>query len=382
MGIKPIRQLKKDLSTGVAVLIVVILSIYQGLAQVIFEVSSENEHSVRLEFSDNALIKALETGEIKPDKVLRIYVGVKEISEIGSMPAVLGEYKIVPGQIEFKPLVSFSETLPYLAVFGDSIEFKFSISRTSSRPRTTLLEIYPTTDTLPANLLKIYLKFSGPMREGKVYKRVHIYRRDHGLVKDPFVPLQPELWDDSGHMITLWLDPGRVKRALGSRETYGPILEEGLEYTLVVDSLWKDSKGLVLQTCYSKPLYIGPADRNKPQTSKWHLMLPVALTKEPLIIVFGSPMDLSTALHTLSVQTQNGEILNGSVELTDNETLWKFTPINHWNKGKYRVLIYSKLEDLAGNNLNRVFDRDLTIEPMTPSEQEFHWVDFEVAGKK
>jgi len=34
--------------------------------------------------------------------------------------------------------------------------------------------------------------------------------------------------------------------------------------------------------------------------------------------------------------------------------------INNWNKGNYKLLIEAKLEDLAGNNLNRLFDTDIT----------------------
>jgi len=40
------------------------------------------------------------------------------------------------------------------------------------------------------------------------------------------------------------------------------------------------------------------------------------------------------------------------------------------------------LEDLAGNNLNKVFDRDLANESMTPSEQEFYWIEIEVSDGK
>ncbi|MGI9552880.1 MAG: Ig-like domain-containing protein, partial [Aurantibacter sp.] len=97
---------------------------------------------------------------------------------------------------------------------------------------------------------------------------------------------------------------------------------------------------------------------------------------------FGEPMDFATCRSAISVWTPKGETVAGITEIVENEKVWKFLPEKPWISGTYRVRIYSKLEDLAGNNLNRVFDRDLASEPMTPSEQEFYWLHFEVSNGK
>jgi len=382
MRLELTSKLRKTIATGILMLLVLILSTYQALAQVTFEVSQENKHSVLSKFSNGALVKALKIGKVNPGDIFKIYVGAEEKEEIGDRSAILGTYRTIPGQIIFEPLVPFSEALPYLAVFGDSVEYQFQLTPPPNRPPTRLLEVYPTTDTVPANLLKIYLQFSEPMREGEVYDRVRIYGQNGDLIKNPFVPLHPELWDTSGRMVTLWLDPGRVKRALSSRETYGPIIEEGRSYRLMVDTLWKDAHGHTLETGFTKPFHVIPADRTKPETRIWQLTVPLSLTQNPLIIAFGEPMDFATTQHAFSVWSAKGEPLAGLTEVTGNEKIWKFVPKKHWISGIYRLKVYSKLEDLAGNNLNKVFDRDLANESMTPSVQEFYWIEFEVSDGK
>ena len=211
----------------------------QVFAQITFEVSTENKHYILAKFSDDVLTKELDAGKVKPVDILKLYAGFQGQEEIGDKSAMLGTYGTTPGQIKFQPLVPFREALPYLAIFGDSVEYQFQLTPPANRPPTKLLAIYPTTDTVPANLLKIYLQFSRPMREGEIYDRVMIYDHHGNPVANPFVPLHPELWDSAGHMVTLWLDPGRVKRALGSREIHGPVIQEGRHYQLKVDSLWK-----------------------------------------------------------------------------------------------------------------------------------------------
>ena len=92
-------------------------------------------------------------------------------------------------------------------------------------------------------------------------------------------------------------------------------------------------------------------------------------------------MDFATAKHAFSVWSVKGE-LDGSIEVVGNEKLLKFVADKPWVSGNYRVRIYSKLEDLAGNNLNKLFDRDLALETKSPSEQEFYWMEFEVIDGK
>lgn len=50
--------------------------------------------------------------------------------------------------------------------------------------------------------------------------------------------------------------------------------------------------------------------------------------------------------------------MRGSGRLGRDDAGWQFEPAEAWAPGGYRLLIGPELEDLAGNNLRGVFDRD------------------------
>ena len=349
---------------------------HYAYAQVSFQVSEENGGAVVSSFTDKQLTLALEQETVTPQEILKVFVNPD--TAIEDQVSILGMYQVEAGRIAFRPVVPFSKSLSYLAVFGDSIIYPFQFEMPADLQTTSLLDIYPTKDTVPANLLKIYLHFSAPMREGEVYQRTHLYDQHGNQVKDPFVPLQPELWDSTGQRITLWVDPGRVKTGLYSRETYGPVIEAGKVYHLTVDSLWKDIHGQTLDGKYRKQLVVVGPDRRKPDIGQWALSLPYPGTRDPLIIEFNEIMDIATSRKAIIVLDSNGDKLVGNVKIGKNESSWLFVPEIQWESGTFQLRILSKLEDLAGNNLNRVFDRDILQNNEIPSDQEFHWIAVEI----
>ena len=54
--------------------------------------------------------------------------------------------------------------------------------------------------------------------------------------------------------------------------------------------------------------------------------------------------------------------MQGYSQVGLEEKSWKFFPEFPWGKGQYTIIIEDILEDLAGNSIKRVFDRDL-LEP-------------------
>ena len=61
-----------------------------------------------------------------------------------------------------------------------------------------------------------------------------------------------------------------------------------------------------------------------------------------------------------------GIILETSLRVMNEEKTIEILPNKKWKAGWYRLRITSYLEDLAGNNLNRLFDRDVN----TPQNKE------------
>ena len=62
-----------------------------------------------------------------------------------------------------------------------------------------------------------------------------------------------------------------------------------------------------------------------------------------------------------------GKKVEGEIIVSNKEKEWTFTPTENWSFPTYRIQIKAELEDLAGNNLNHPFDKDLT---QTDSEKE------------
>ena len=54
-----------------------------------------------------------------------------------------------------------------------------------------------------------------------------------------------------------------------------------------------------------------------------------------------------------------GRKLPGRVRVTDQERSWRFTPDRPWVSGSYRLVIDTRLEDLAGNSIGRPFEVDV-----------------------
>lgn len=288
---------------------------------------------------------------------LQVYVGEKPDAK---MPPVAGKYVLKGQQLHFIPSFGFQPGMSYTAVAKTVLRpFLFKIPQKVSAEPTDVEGFFPSADTLPANLLKVYLQFSQPMSEGVAYRHIHLIDERGDTVYQPFLPLQPELWDEDRKRLTLWLDPGRVKRDLGPNREHGAPLLPGQQYQFYLSKNWVDIKGNALIQNFTHSFYVSSPDREKPTPDHWQISRPSAGTKEVLTISFGEPMDYALAQHTICIIDSNGQPLTGSTTVKNQERIWQFTPSTPWQSGSYQIRVASSFEDLAGNNLNRLFDRDL-----------------------
>jgi len=67
-------------------------------------------------------------------------------------------------------------------------------------------------------------------------------------------------------------------------------------------------------------------------------------------------------METIEIVGEKGEIVHEDIKLLMKENALEFLPKKPWHAGKYRFKIAAYLEDLAGNNLNRPFDRDIKLQ--------------------
>jgi hypothetical protein len=139
----------------------------------------------------------------------------------------------------------------------------------------------------------------------------------------------------------------------------GNPLKKGKQYTLAVSGDWKDAQGLPLQKTYSRKFIVGSRDSISPQPLSWKINLPKAETTEPLYITTGEPLDYFLLKETIHFTNEKDDPVPGSLSITKKETGIEFIPDQPWQPGRYRMQVASYLEDLCGNNLERLFDRDI-----------------------
>ena len=285
-------------------------------------------------------------------------------------PAALGTTSASEGRLRFVPKYPFQGGLRYRAVLhlarlpggdpqsGDLVE-EFDIPKPPPQPPAAIEHIYPTADALPENQLKFYLHFTAPMSRGEAYRRVHLLDESGREVEGAFLELGEELWDPAMRRFTLLCDPGRVKRGLKPREEFGPVLEEGKRYTLVVDRAWPDANGTPLARGARKEIRALAPDDSPVDPAAWKIEPPTAGGAGYLVVRFPDPLDHSLALRLIKVTNSQGVAVPGEAEVVDEETCWRFTPAQAWQGGDYQLVVDTALEDLAGNAVGRAFDADV-----------------------
>lgn len=271
---------------------------------------------------------------------------------------VLGEFEVGDSQVTFEPLVPFTRGLKYEVLLDDALLATIEVPAGEFNVP-ELLSIYPSQDTLPENLLKMYFEFSDPMVEGQSLRHITLVRNDKDTMKGTFLALQPELWNADGTVLTLWLDPGRIKRDLIPNKELGSPLKANEKYTLHVRKSWLSKNGLSLSKNYAKNFVSVSRDDDSPDPARWTIKVPPAGKKHVLEIQFPEALDYFLMKDGITVKNSKGDNVTGTIEIDSEEKVFKFSPYAPWDKGRFFLHIEGRLEDLAGNNLNRPFDRDV-----------------------
>ena len=291
------------------------------------------------------------------------------LADIG-LPPMLGAYRIDDGAVRFEPRFPLQHGIKYRAILQPShlpggdvrlppISVTLRIPDRTLASTTSVTDIYPTATELPENLLKFYLQFSAPMSGGHIYDYIHLLNDEGKPVELPFLEIDEELWNPSMTRLTLFIDPGRIKRGVTPLEEVGPALEQGRRYTLAVDAAWTDANGAPLTAPYRKVFRVIQPDRTPIELERWKIVPPAVGSRDPLLVRFDRPMDFALAQRVIGVRRETNKMVEGAVTLKEHERAWLFTPNQPWTRGTHELLIRTTLEDLAGNNIGKSFEVDL-----------------------
>jgi hypothetical protein len=341
--------------------------------------------------TDLAAIGKLELRGDAWSQLFAVYVRPAAGKERG--PALLGSYRIDGNVLRFEPRFPLATGVHYQAIFQpahlptraarneSAIEKEFLLPRQKTEAA-RVTRVFPTTDRLPENQLKFYVHFSAPMARGGVYQHIKLLAENGQAIELPFLELDEELWDSSGQRLTVFCDPGRIKRGLKPREEVGPVLEEGKRYTFVVGPGLEDANGNLVKDTYRKTIRALPPDDTQPDPRKWKVQSPAPGTLDPLIVTFPKPLDQALLERLVWITDSHGRKLIGMVSMADNETVWRFTPTSAWEAGSYQLVADTRLEDLAGNSIARPFEVDVFHPVQREVKTETVTVPFEVQPRR
>ena len=219
------------------------------------------------------------------------------------------------------------------------------------------VRVEPGISVLPANHLKFYLHFSGPMERGDVFRHFRLVEVDAGgreiaEVPEPF--REVELWDETFTRLTLWFHPGRQKPGVNLNVEIGPILEEGGRYRLEISEKWRMESGETLAGKRSHLFSAGAFDDAKPDPGKWT----IELKPEGVWIHTGEALDPESLKKRISLSGgERREKL--AIQVVAESTGFWIRRGDAWAPGQYRLVVDPALEDLAGNSVARPFNLDL-----------------------
>lgn len=309
-----------------------------------------------LEYENGKVVRVLIESDKEP-KEFRIYhLDNPNVS-------ILGHFSVDEGYIVFTPALPFSKGKTFAIAHKDEQIAIFKVDEVKAIKAPELDFIYPRNDTVPVNILKMYLVFSEPMQYvGNPLDFITVFDKTDNVRVYPFLDISAELWNKDHTRLTLWFDPGRIKTDLIPNKEKGLPLIKDHSYTITISPNWQSASGSALSQSYSKTIYVIGKDVTSPDPQKWSISAPSKNTKEILRINFHEALDPILALESIKLFKDDNP-LSGKLgsPSTDNGII--FEPSHPWKAGDYRIEINPILEDFAGNNLRNLFDSDLRDSP-------------------
>ncbi|MEL6485463.1 MAG: hypothetical protein AAFP96_11540, partial [Bacteroidota bacterium] len=206
--------------------------------------------------------------------------------------------------------------------------------------------VYPSSETVPENLLRIYVQFSHPMKTIGNLEKIKLIDEQGLEVKNVFFNNAYELWNPGQTQLTLILDPARVKTGLQAHNTYGRALEPYQNYVLHIEGL-ENVKHQRMEKPFKKVFHVEPADFQIPDIDQWQMTLPKANNTTAFMLRFPQMLDYNSLHQRIIITDANHMPIAGEVSIGKLEKEWHFSPEEPWQAKKYLLHINTRLEDPA-----------------------------------
>ena len=286
--------------------------------------------------------------------------------EAAPPPPVAGSYSVTDRGVRFTPAFPFQPGRRY-DVRVDLGRFRrdepHTLVTTVALPggvtpaaAARVVGVSPAGETVPENLLRIYVWFSAPMSREAGLPHVTLTDERTGVVADAFLPVDGGFWNHDFTRYTLFFDPGRVKVGIRPNERMGRPLIAGHRYRLTIATTWRDAQGAPLVEPFEHRFTAGRAVTAPLDLDTWQITTPPAGSREPVVLRAPAALDHAIALRALGITSGAGEAVDGEVSLDVTDTRWQLVPREPWRAGNYSIVALETLEDPAGNRIGRAFE--------------------------
>lgn len=306
-------------------------------------------------------------------------VYVKNDRDDYSTNAVQGTYRVENQYLLFTPYFPFESGMPYIVSIENPetdsgyIYQSFQVGTKQTFGTAKVLGIYPLADELPENLLRFYIYFNTPMKKGQALTHIQLVDAAGKIDDKAFMEFKQELWSADGKRLTILFDPGRIKRGVSTNMDLGPAILEGNTYQLKVSGDWQDVHDQDLRIGFTKKFGVVPAYREQILVQDVNIVKPKANSMDALTISFDRIMDHALIQSMIRIEYEDHKLVAGHWEISEDETKAIFFPAAPWEKGRYRLIMDGRLEDVSGNNLNDLLDQKINAESERNPEEISRW---------
>ncbi len=311
--------------------------------------------------------------------LLSVFVAT-ETNEYATALPIQGNFSIVENKLIFKPYFPFEKGLAYVIRLKNSGTEKFyylsfQIGEKEKNEQAKLLSIFPTADLLPENLLRFYFYFQTPMKQEEALKHIKLIDEKGNVDDHAFMKFKEELWSNDGKRLTVLFDPGRIKRGVSTNVIEGSSLENGRRYHLKISGEWKDVYEQSLVKKAMKEIRVVEPYRKKINIEEWAVSEPRFDSLDKLIIDFDRIIDHTLIQSMMQVKDGAENLVEGYWETLSSEQQVQFVPKNKWQQGSYKIVFDTRLEDVAGNNLQNLLDHNIMDKDV---KEIFQFIDFKI----
>jgi hypothetical protein len=213
------------------------------------------------------------------------------------------------------------------------------------------IRISPQAKVLPANTLRFYVHFPKPGEAHFDRDDLRLLDEEERVVRDSFLVLSQELWSVDGRRLTVLMEPGRIKRGLGTDPSHEPAFVVGRTYSLVLTAL-----GQAVRHTFR----VGDPVLEALDESHWRVVSPTEGSLDPAVVHFDRVMDAALCAEEIGVLTPSGDVVQTQVSLAPDGTVARLIPSSPWRSGEHRLVASERLEDVCGNRLGEALDHDLS----------------------